>query len=395
MALTASFMVRPEPARYVPLPMGRTTCILDSAARVHIDFLVQILQEPDMTTRRTRVDRPVSFVAALALASSLVSLSPSSAQAQDPGTFYAGKTLTMIVGLSAGGGYDLYGRAVARFIGNHIPGKPNVIVRNMPGAGSLTSVIYVATTAPSDGTVMGIFNPGIITDAITDPGKSKIKFTDLGWIGSATDSFRMCTVWHTSGLTKYEDLNGARVVTFGATGAGSGSYNDVGILKNLMKLNVRPILGYPGRAEVHLAMERGELDGECGTADGMPESWIEDKKVNVLLKTAPGPGYGIPDGTPWLGNYLTSATDLAVLNFLTVANQLGRPFIVSRQTPPDRIAALRSAFDATMKDESFLAQAAKQKLPINPASGAEAEKTVAEIYNTPPDIARLANEVIK
>ncbi|MDP2354758.1 MAG: hypothetical protein Q8M31_01695 [Beijerinckiaceae bacterium] len=348
-----------------------------------------------MATKQITLNRYRTCFAVLASTSALAFTTPSYAQAQDPANFYSSNKMTMVVGSSVGGGYDLYGRIVARFIGNHIPGKPSVTVRNMPGAGSLTSVIYVATSAPTDGTVIGIFNPGIITDAISRPGRSKINFTELAWIGSATDSFRMCNVWHGSGIKNYDDLGGARVVTFGASGVGSGGYNDVAILKNLMKLNVRPILGYPGRAEVHLAMERGEVDGECGTADGMPESWITEKKVITVLKTAPGEGYGIPPGTTWLGDRLKSASDIAVLNFLTAANQIGRPFIASNQVPADRLATLRAAFDATMKDKAFLAQAEAQKAPINPATGAQAEKIVAEIYKTPTDIAARANEIIK
>ncbi len=348
-----------------------------------------------MTTKLISLNRYRTCFAALAAKSAFAFAAPSYAQAQDLVSFYSGNKMTMVVGSSVGGGYDLYGRIVARFIGNYIPGKPSVTVRNMPGAGSLTSVIYVATSAPTDGTVIGIFNPGIITDAISRPGRSKINFTELAWIGSATDSFRMCNVWHGSGIKNYEDLGATRVVTFGASGVGSGGYNDVAILKNLMKLNVRPILGYPGRAEVHLAMERGEVDGECGTADGMPESWITERKVITVLKTAPGEGYGIPPGTTWLGDHLRSAADIAVLHFLTAANQIGRPFIASNQAPADRLAALRAAFDATMKDKAFLAQAEAQKAPINPATGSQAEKIVAEIYQTPPAIAERANEIIK
>ena len=350
--------------------------------------IVATMKQIQLTRQRARVGVLFSTMA-------LVFTTPSSAQDQGPASFYSGNKMAMVVGSSVGGGYDSYGRIVARFIGNHIPGKPSVTVRNMPGAGSLTSVLYVATSAPRDGTVIGHFNPGIITDAISRPDRAKIKFTDLAWIGSATDSFRMCNVWHGSGLKTYEDLKGSRVVTFGASGVGSGGYNDVAILKNLMQLNVRPILGYPGRAEVHLAMERGEVDGECGTADGMPESWITDKKVITVLKTAPGEGYGIPPGTTWLGDHLKSAEDLAVLTFLTAANQIGRPFIASRDVPVDRLSILRTAFDATMKDKEFLAQAETQKLPINPSSGAQAEKIVAEIYKTPTVVAARANELIK
>ncbi|MDO9440341.1 MAG: TAXI family TRAP transporter solute-binding subunit [Beijerinckiaceae bacterium] len=321
---------------------------------------------------------------------------PGAAQAQSPAEFYAGKTVTLIVGLSPGGGYDIYGRAVARFIGNHIPGKPNVIVQNMPGAGSLTAVLHLDASAPKDGTVLVIFNPGIITDAVTNPARAKKKFTDLAWIGSATDSFRMCYFWHKSGITKYEDLKREKTVMIGAAGGtNSASYNDIGILKNLMKTNVQAVVGYPGRSEVHLAMERGELDGECGTADGIPENWIRDKLVNVVCKTAPGNGAGIPDGTPWLGSYLPAKEDIEVLNALTLSNQIGRPFVASQQVPADRLQALRAAFDATMKDPGFLAVVERQKLNLNPATGAEAEKIVNEIYRLPTAIAERARHIIK
>jgi tripartite-type tricarboxylate transporter receptor subunit TctC len=304
--------------------------------------------------------------------------------------------MTMVIGLSPGGGYDTFGRAVARFMGNHIPGKPNFIVQNMPGAGSLTAVLYLDNAAPKDGTVITTFNPGIITDAITDPARAKKKFTDLSWIGSATDSFRMCYFTDQSGIRTYDDLKRSKTVNVGGGGGiATAAYNDVGILKNLMKLNVRPVVGYPGRAEVHLAMERGELDGECGTIEGIPEDWIRDKKVYVVAKTAPGKGVGIPDETPWLGTFLTKKEDVDVLDFLTLTNKLGRPYIASKQIPADRLAVLRSAFEATMKDPEFLSAADKQRLNINPATGAEAEKIIAQIYAVPSHVSDRARDVIK
>lgn len=318
------------------------------------------------------------------------------AMAQSLADFYTGKNVTMVIGLSPGGGYDTFGRAVARFIGNHIPGRPNVIVQNMPGAGSLTAVLYLDNAAPKDGTVITTFNPGIITDAITDPARAKKKFTDLGWIGSATDSFRMCYFTAKSGIRTYDDLKRDKTVNVGGGGGiATAAFNDVGILKNLMKLNVRPVVGYPGRAEVHLAMERGELDGECGTIEGIPDDWIRDKKVHVVAKTAPGEGVGIPENTPWLGKFLISRDDIDVLNFLTLTNKLGRPYVTSKQVPADRLAALRTAFDATMKDTEFLAAADKQRLNINPATGIEAEKIIEQIYAVPARISDRARDVIK
>jgi len=319
-----------------------------------------------------------------------------SAQAQTPAEFYSGKTMTMVIGLSPGGGYDTFGRAVARFMGRHIPGQPNFIVQNMPGAGSLTAVLYLDNAAAKDGTVITTFNPGIITDAITDPARAKKKFTDLSWIGSATDSFRMCYFTSQSGIRQYDDLKRDKTVNVGGGGGiATAAYNDVGILKNLMKLNVRPVVGYPGRAEVHLAMERGELDGECGTIEGIPDDWIRDKKVHVVAKTAPGKGVGIPDETPWLGTFLTQKEDIDVLDFLTLTNKLGRPYIASKQIPADRLNVLRAAFEATMKDPEFLMAADKQRLNINPATGAEAEKIIAQIYAVPARVSDRARDVIK
>jgi hypothetical protein len=142
-------------------------------------------------------------------------------------------------------------------------------------------------------------------------------------------------------------------------------------------------------------MERGELDGECGTIEGIPDDWIRDKKVHVVAKTAPGEGVGIPENTPWLGKFLTSKDDIDVLNFLTLINKLGRPYVTSKQIPTDRLAALRAAFDATMKDPEFLAAADKQRLNINPASGIEAEKIIEQIYAVPARISDRARDVIK
>ena len=330
------------------------------------------------------------------MAAAMSPLLPSIVFAQNMKDFLVGKPLTLIVGLSPGGGYDTFGRAVAQFIGRHIPGNPNVIVQNMPGAGSLTSVLYLDSTAPKDGSVITTFNPGIIMDSITDPSRAKKKFNDLGWVGSATDSFRMCYFWHKSGISKYADLKREKVINVGGGGGiGTAAYNDVGILKNIMQLNVKAIVGYPGRAEVHLAMERGELDGECGTVEGIPEDWIRNKHVNVVAKTTPGPGTGIPDGTPWLGDFLERSEDIEVLQTLTLTNKIGRPYVVSKQVPLDRLSILREAFDATMRDQDFRNAAERERLNINPLPGIEAAKLIDKIYNVPSHIAVRAREIIK
>ncbi len=260
--------------------------------------------------------------------------------------FYAGKRITITVGTSAGGGYDQYARAIAPFLSEHIPGKPAVIVQNMPGAGSLTSVLYLDGAAPKDGTAITLFNAGIITDTITNPAGAKVDLAKMAWLGSANRTFRICYFWQGSGIKSFSDLSRAKTVTMGAIGVGSGSYNDIAILKNLVKQNVRGVLGYPGRTEVHLAIERGELDGECGAIDGLPENWVRDQKINIVARLSDAKTPPNPVDVPWLGDFIKSKEDLQIYRLLTVANELGRPFIVSRQVPEERVAILRRAFEA-------------------------------------------------
>jgi tripartite-type tricarboxylate transporter receptor subunit TctC len=322
-------------------------------------------------------------------------LASGAANAESAADFYKGKKLTIVVGSTAGGGYDAYARTLARYYGTHVPGEPNVIVQNMPGGGSLTSVLYLDASAAKDGTVMTTFNAGLITESVTNPGARKINFADVAWLGSVTRDIRICYTGAGTGIKTWADLARAKEVTLGATGLNSVSYNDVAMLHNLFKRNVRPILGYPGRTEVHLAIERGELDGECGSIAGLPENWLRDKKINVIAKLADVRTPEIPDGVPYIGTFTKSDDELEALKILTAANDVGRPFIVSKQVPADRLKTLRAAFDATMKDKGYLAISEKQGLPVNPVNGPDAEKLIAEIYKAPAAVAAKAKDYIK
>jgi hypothetical protein len=308
--------------------------------------------------------------------------------------FYAGKTVRIIVGSSAGGGYDTYGRAIAQFFGHHLPGKPTVIVQNMPGGGGMNSVAFLEANAPKDGTVISLFNAGVITDVASNPAKARIDLTKMAWIGSATRSFRICYVWGASGVKTFADLARSKPVSFGATGVKSGSYNDAAILKNLFKRNIRTIAGYPGRTEIHVAMERGEVDGECGTLEAIPTRWMRDKKINIITKLSEAKVPEIPDGVPWLGSFAKSKADVQVLRLLTAANELGRPIVASRQVPAAQIAMLRAGFDATMRDQRYIALAAKRKLSVRPVPGTEAEQIMEQIFSAPASVAARARAVI-
>lgn len=336
-----------------------------------------------------------SLVGRAVLGLSLAGATAGAARADAIANFYKGKKITIVVGSSAGGGYDAYARTLARYFGAHLPGHPSIVVQNMPGGGSLTAVLYLDVSAPKDGTAITTFNAGLITESVTNPAQRKITFTDVAWLGSVTRDFRICYFGKGTGIKTWDDLARPKQVTLGATGLNSVSYNDVAMLHNLFKRNVRPILGYPGRTEVHLAIEQGELDGECGSTAGLPENWLRDRTIDIVTKMADVAMPGVPDSVPYIGTFTKSAEDMDALKMLTAANDLGRPFIVSKRVPGDRLKALRAAFDATMKDKGYLAVSEKQGLPVNPVNGPEAEKLIAHIYTAPPALAAKAKSYIK
>jgi len=326
------------------------------------------------------------------LSAVLSGVSSAGAQQAEP---YKGRTVTIVVGSSTGGGYDAYARLLARRIGAHLPGEPAVIVQNMPGGGSLTAVRYLDASAARDGTVMTTFNPGLITESILAGSDAKTRFTDVAWIGSVTGDVRICYVGAQSGIRGWDDLARPSGVTFGATGLNSLSYNDIAMLRGLFGRNIRPVLGYPGRTEVHMAIERGEIDGECGSSAGIPEAMWTSGKLRVVLRMSPERPAEIAASVPYVGEHASTDEQRNVLELMTAANRLGRPVIVSRQVPPDRLAILRAAFEATMRDKEFLELAARQALPVGPTPGPAAEEIVASLYKAAPETVSRARALLR
>jgi tripartite-type tricarboxylate transporter receptor subunit TctC len=328
-----------------------------------------------------------------ALAAATVGFS-GSCQAQS--NFFANKTITLNVGATAGGGYDAYARAFAPFLGTHIPGNPTVIVRNLPGAGGLASVRHLDGGAPKDGTVITTFNSGVLTSSFANPDDAKLDLKGLSWLGSLNRSFRFCYFWHGRGFATWADLNGAKQSTLGGIGAGnSAAYNDIALLKNLMKANVRAVLGYPGRAEVHLAIERGELDGECGSREGIPESWFTENKIDIVVRLLEAKSPEVPEGVPWAGEFLKSRDDLDVLRLLTTAMEMGRPYVMSGQVPAERVSILQEAFAAAAKDPQFIELANKRNLSLSLVTGKEAQQLLAKAFATPRHIIDRARDILK
>lgn len=317
------------------------------------------------------------------------------AKAQSPAEFYRTNRLSIVIGYSPGGGYDLYARLLSRHIGAHMPGNPIVVVQNAPGAGSLTAVRRLEGNLPKDGTVLVTFNPFLITDAMINPDKVGVDFNAVAWIGSIMRNSTICFAWHTTGIKDWNDLLKRDEFIVGATNKGTSSYTHSSMLKNIFAVRVRQILGFPGSAEQQLAMERGELDGECGAWTSISPESLREGKINSLVRFTPVKVAGMPDDLPYAGDLAKTPEQKAIIDIVTAPGELGRPFIMSGAVPPDKIAAVRGAFDAMVADRAFLGEAEKLQMPLSIVGSAEATAVVKRITSFPRDIVAKAAKVIE
>jgi tripartite-type tricarboxylate transporter receptor subunit TctC len=310
-------------------------------------------------------------------------------QAKAQNNFFAGKVINLTVGISAGGGYDQYARLLARHYTRHIPGNPTIVVRNMPGAGSLNAVLYTGEVAPADGLTITAFNSGLVNDTINEGDKAKIKFSQFAWIGSMARDLRVCFAMKESGIRSLEDLKRQKAV-FGGSGVGSSSANNVAMIRNLVGLDIKIISAYRGNSEMYLAAERGEISGSCASWSSLPEHWLKDGKINLLARLSPTTAPDLPESVKFIGDLAPGDEAREIMDFLLASGEVGRPLIVSKKTPPDRIRTLQQAFDATMRDPEFLADATRQNLPISAVGGVEAEQIVAKMIAASPAIIEKA-----
>lgn len=313
------------------------------------------------------------------------------ARAQD---FYKGKTFTIVVGFSPAGGFDSYARVLARYFGKYIPGHPTVIVQNMPGAGSLTSVRYLDFTAPKDGTVMTIFNPGLVTQSIVQPDRVGLDFRKFSWVGVVTPDFRVCYGYGDHGIKSWDQLiHGGKQFIIGSTGKGSGNYINGAMLRIIFQAPVKQVLGFPGSAEQRLAIEQGELDGDCGSYSSIPVDWINKGLVHAFVRFIEKRPPEIPQSAAYIATFASSDAQRRLLRLLSGGDEVGRPFIMSKQVPADHLAIVRKAFDDTMKDPAFLSDMAKEQLPVHPMTGQEAEKIVGELTSAAPAVIAAAKPI--
>lgn len=323
-----------------------------------------------------------------------MAMSGAAAQAATPEEFYKGRTMPVIIGYSAGGGYDLYARVLAQYMGHHIPGNPTLIPQNMPGAGSIRAALYLYTAAPKDGSVIGTFARGMASTALI--GEAKLDARKFTWLGSVTKDTSVCISWNTSPIKSWNDA-----MTHQFTAGGEGAAGDPDIFaklyKNVFGAKIRLATGFPGTTDITLAMQRGEVDGLCGiswsTIKARYPEWVAQKKIRILLQAAPKRDPELPN-VPMAADFAHTMEQKQILDMVIANEVLARPFVAPPGIPAGRKAVLRKAFDETMKDPAFLADARKTMIDINPVSGPEVDAIVAGLYATPKDVVQKAMRAI-
>src|SRR5215471_4545870 len=339
-------------------------------------------------------------VAAAALSAVFVTASAASAHAADAvENFYKGKTIQVLVGFGPGGGYDLYARTLARYMGRHIPGNPTLVPQNMPGAGGVKAMNYLYNVARKDGTVIGTFARGLAIEPLLGHAQgTQFEATKFSWVGSVSNEVSVCAFWATSGIKTWQDVQTKRTL-IGASAAGADSEIFPTVLRNLFKLPTKVVTGYSGGgADINLGMERGEVTGRCGwswsSLLSQSKPLLDGKKINIVLQLALQKHEDLPN-VPSVMDLPTTPQNQAALKLIVSRQSIARPFAAPPGIPADRLRALRDGFDATMKDPQFLAEAKRLDLEVRPVSGAEVEKLIKEIYATPPDVVKLAAQAEK
>jgi tripartite-type tricarboxylate transporter receptor subunit TctC len=341
------------------------------------------------------------FLTAITLSMAMVGMN-GKAQAENAADFFAGKQVSLLIGTTPGGGYDAYGRALARHLGRHIPGNPGIITKNMPGAGGLALANHLYNRAPKDGTEIATVQNGLPFEKLfymLSPEGNNALFdsTKFGWIGSMTQTVFVTVTWHASPTKTLQDAI-ARETTLGASGTSADSYVLAMLSNNLLGTKFKVVVGYAGATEVSLAVEKGEVDGEAGkdwtTLTSTRPQWIRDKKVNILVQMGMKPHPDIK-GVPMAIDLARTPEDRQVMEVIFAKFGMSRPFMAPPDLPAERLATLRSAFDATVKDPAFLAEAEKLGMEINPVNGADLQTLVSRIMNTQPALAERAREALK
>jgi tripartite-type tricarboxylate transporter receptor subunit TctC len=339
----------------------------------------------------------MSRFARTAIAAAILVGAASVATADSVEDFYKGKTVTVVVGYPPASGYTLYGQMLAKYWSDHIPGRPNVIVQSMPGAGSIKAANYVYSVAPKDGTTLGIFSVGALIDELFGMSATRFDSTKYGWIGNMDESVGVCVFKSASGVLKFEDLL-QKEILFGGTGPSGGATQAAIALTRLYGAKIKLIKGYPGAQDVVLAMDRGEVHGVCGITIAVLKSRLSQQiasgQLIPIIHDAMKPHPELP-GVPSVYDFAKSDDDRKVLDLLFGWRVLGRPIAAPPGIPAERLLALRKAFTATVNDKRFVADAAKAKLDIAPASGDVVADLIARLFSHSKETIKRAADAVR
>lgn len=315
-------------------------------------------------------------------------LAPFAHAQDDVAAFFRDKQIRMVVGSAAGDGYDINARVLARHLTNHIPGKPAIVIQNQPGAASVPMTNAVYNTAPRDGTVIGAAINGMTTAPLVTPEIVKFDLAKLIWLGSTNRDIQITYLWHTSPIRTPQDML-ANEVLVGATSAGTTHVDYPLVARALLGFKFKLISGYPGTGPVHIAMERGEVQGFGANGwlalKALKSDWLKDDKVRIIMQYGMTRSPEFPN-VPAIGEFLKTEQDRQAIEMMVTRLQFGRPFFLPPDVPAARVEALRRAFDATMKDPAYLAEAEKAKLDVAPMQGEEIGPLVAKVLATPPPV---------
>ena len=343
-----------------------------------------------MQLANTRI--PAALVALMALTATGVTC----AGAAD---YYAGKTIDLLIGAPPGGGYDIYARALARHYGRHIPGQPSIVAKNMPGAGSARAAGFISTMAPRDGTAIAAIMPGAVMGPLLDE-KAEALFdpTKVLYLGTANNGTRVCVARQGSKIKTFDDAR-AQKAAFGGVST-NDSTRDYGFMhKKTAGALYDVVTGYSGTAEIALALERGEIDGACGwdwaSLKSQRPDWIRDGKINVLLQDGLEPNPELTRmGVPSVFKYVTNEEDRKVVELIISQQVFQRSYIAAPGLSVEQLDTLRSAFDATVRDQEFLKDAETLRIDVSPLSGAKVQDLVTKLYAAPKDIVARARQAI-
>ena len=323
-------------------------------------------------------------------------LASGAALADPVADFYKGKQMQFIIRTANSGSYDQYSRLLGRHIVKHIPGNPTMLHVNMPGGGGIKAANFIAMVAPKDGSHLTMASQGLPMDQALGLNKGlQADMNTFNWIGNMSDSNQTTVTWHTSPTKTIFDAM-KRETVIGASGAGSSSTQIPAVLNNVVGTKFKVIFGYPGGAEIDLAMERGEVEGRAANPWASWKStkadWLKDNKINLLIQIGIRKAADLPN-VPLMRDLAKNPDDQAILDYFSKSISVGRPVGTTPGVPKERVEALRAAFDATLNDPEFKAEAEKQKMEISPMTGAELQQLIADLIDAPKDLLEKVRQV--